>query len=74
MNACLIDTDVLIDHLRGVEKAYRFMRLTPFFSRFLVSKKLHLNQRLSYNEKHMSSTMHRMNQRPLKRPLKSSLR
>jgi predicted nucleic acid-binding protein len=26
MNAYLIDTDVLIDHLRGVEKAYRFMQ------------------------------------------------
>ena len=26
MTAYLIDTDVLIDHLRGVEKAYRFMQ------------------------------------------------
>ena len=26
MNAYLIDTDVLIDHLRGVDKAYRFMQ------------------------------------------------
>jgi predicted nucleic acid-binding protein len=30
MNACLIDTDVLIDHLRGVEKAYRFMQEIKF--------------------------------------------
>ena len=26
MNAYLIDTDVLVDHLRGVDKAYRFMQ------------------------------------------------
>jgi hypothetical protein len=26
MTAYLIDTDVLIDHLRGLEKAYRFMK------------------------------------------------
>ncbi|MBM4329691.1 MAG: type II toxin-antitoxin system VapC family toxin [Deltaproteobacteria bacterium] len=25
MNACLIDTDVLVDHLRGEEKAYKFL-------------------------------------------------
>ena len=30
MNAYLIDTDVLIDHLRGVEKAYHFMQEIEF--------------------------------------------